>query len=172
MSDASNADSSNIGLFQSVGEVSHASSNPDTDADAVSAQDPYDHSSVSGAPSQGVPFALSPALISNAIIDYRTASGSKLFKGATAALLTLFNGKLEHLLQLFLGQLQDCAMIYGWEHILDVATNPHQPILGQLVNLIVHYRQITIEQVRVHAATYVNTPVRTAISCTCVACPP
>ena len=161
MSDASNADSSNVGSFQSVGDASHASTNPSVEADASNAQDQDDISSVSGVPSQGVPFALSPALVSNAIIDYRTASGSKLFKGATAALPTLFDGEPEHL-QLFLAQLQDRAMTYGWEHILDVATNPNQPILGQLVNLITHYGQVTIEQVRAHAATYVNTPVRAA----------
>ena len=86
MSDASNADSSNVGSFQSIGHASHASTNLSTDADAPSAQDQDDISSVS---SQGVvPFALSPALVSNAIIDYRTVSGSKLFKGATTALAT------------------------------------------------------------------------------------
>ena len=53
-------------------------------------------------------------------------------------------------------------MTYRWEHILDVVTNPDQPILGQLVNLIMHYGQVTIEQVCAHTATYVNTPVRTA----------
>ena len=85
-------------------------------------------------------------------------SGSKLFKGATAALPTLFDGEPEHL-QLFLAQLQDRAMTYGWEHILNVAMNPDQPILGQLMNLIMRYGQVTIEQVHTHTATYINTPV-------------
>ena len=47
-------------------------------------------------------------------------------------------------LQLFLAQLQDCTMTYRWEHILDMAMNPNQPILRQLVNLITHYRKVMI----------------------------
>ena len=70
MSDASNADSSNVGSFQSVED---ASNNPAAAAAAANTQDPDDLSSVSGAPSHGVPFAL-----------YRTASGQSEHVSSTA----------------------------------------------------------------------------------------
>ena len=90
----------NVRSFQRIGDPSNAGSVPNKD----NASAPDQLSNVTVASSNPVPFALSPALVSNAIINYRTASGSKLFKGATATLLTLFNREPQHL-QLFRAQL-------------------------------------------------------------------
>ena len=94
---------------------------PGQDTNAASAQDPDDLGSVSGAPSQGVPFMLSLVLVSNSIIDYRTASGSKLFKGATASLPTLFDGKPEH----HQGDNHGCPRQHTGNHVI----HPYSPLV-------------------------------------------
>jgi hypothetical protein len=67
---------------------------------------------------EGVPFALSPALVHNkAPINYRTAEGSKIFKGAIAPLPIQFDSTSDNL-QLFLDELRDRAFIYDWHDII------------------------------------------------------
>ena len=60
---------------------------------------------------EGVPFALSPALVHNkAPIDYRTAEGSKILKGAIAFPPIQFDCTSDNL-KLFLDGLRDRAFI-------------------------------------------------------------
>ena len=107
-----------------------------------------------------VPFALSPStLVSNVIIDYRTTSRSKLFKGASlqwGTRVVISNSSLHNCLKDCL-----CNDIQMGAHPClmypPMWTSPSA--LGQLVNLITHYGRVMIKQVCMYAATYVTTPV-------------
>ena len=65
------------------------------------------------------PFALAPALIGHAVIDYSTATGAKLYGKATESLKDQCDGQ-EGDLGLFLQQVKTRAEAYGWVHILAV----------------------------------------------------
>ena len=99
-------------------------------------------------------FALAPALIDNAVIDYSTAAGAKLYAKAMEALKDLYAGS-EGDLGLFLQQVKTRAKAYGWVHILAVPPDLAEP--DEMINILQHYGQITLEQVQVFAATYVET---------------
>ena len=105
------------------------------------------------------PFALSPALANQGVIDYTTSMGAKIRKAAIEPLDVPFDGKSANL-QTFLKQVQDRARDSGWNDILTIsdqaAENP------QNRNLITQHRMLTIENVRAAAAAYIGHPVRNA----------
>jgi hypothetical protein len=91
-----------------------------------------------------VTFALSPALTSNLLLDYRTGEGIKIYGKAAAPLDVLFNGDSGGL-RLFLSKVQQRATQFGWTTILQINK------AAQVYNLIENYGQVTIESVRLQA---------------------
>ncbi len=106
-------------------------------------------------------FALSPALINQGPIDYVTAKGSKLWRGAIKPLVKELFTLEAHRLRLFLTTLTERTMVYGWENILNIPVNAAVPG-GLAYSLLTHYGQVTLQQVKDHAATYINTQTRVA----------
>jgi hypothetical protein len=103
---------------------------------------------IAAAPGQPGPvlFALLPALATTVTIDYRTGEGIKLYGKAIAPLDTLFSGDAA-LLRLFLSKVQQRATQSGWTGILQVMQN------GARMSFIENYGQLTLESIRVQAAT-------------------
>jgi hypothetical protein len=100
-----------------------------------------------------VPFALAPALVDNNVIDYSQATGQKLYKSAIEALQDPYDGQ-EADLKVFLKQLETRAQMLGWTFILDVPRDLNAP--DDTINILTGYGCLTMEQVRAHAATYIN----------------
>ena len=114
-----------------------------------------------GPPAVVVQFALSPALCTpDAVIDYSTSGGAKLFASSTKALPTEYDLKPEGL-KLFLSQINDRSRVAGWSDILEIPV-----VLGAVpdvtVNLISQYGVVTMVQVRAHAESYNAVQCRTA----------
>jgi hypothetical protein len=106
-----------------------------------------------------VPFALAPALVDAEIINYSTSAGAKLYKSATESLATTFDCQPANL-KVFLTDLKDRAMITGWQNILDIPAILLEPTV--LTDLTTLYGQLSLEQVRAHALTYVTAQNRAA----------
>ena len=52
-------------------------------------------------------------------------------------------------------------MVYGWENILNIPVKV--AVQGGLTHLLLaHYGQVTLQQVKDHATTYINTQMRAA----------
>ncbi len=106
-------------------------------------------------------FALSPALINQGPIDYSTAEGIKLWRGAIKPLAKELFTLEPHRFKLFLSTLTERTMIYGWENILNIPVDAVVP--GRPAHtLLTHYGQVTLQQVKDHAATYINAQTRAA----------
>jgi hypothetical protein len=90
-------------------------------------------------------FALSPALATNATLDYRTGEGMKMYGKAIAPLDVLFSGDAA-LLRLFLSKVRQRATQSGWTGILQVTQG------GVQMSFIENYGQITLESIRLQAA--------------------
>ena len=105
-------------------------------------------------------FALAPGLADHAdVINYRTREGQKLYEMATKPLKDEFN--LDHgSLYGFLEQLSDRVRSSGWTDINHIP--PDLNDIDVVVNLITRYGNITLEQVRAHADTYVHGQNRAA----------
>lgn len=116
-----------------------------------------------GAPAQNAtPFALAPALIySVSIIDYTTAAGAKVYRAAVEPLATKFDCQAENL-KVFLNEVNDRATITGWYDILLVPPDVLSEDIMAVVDLTTAYGQLSLEQVRAHAATYIHREVRAA----------
>jgi len=119
-------------------------------------------------------FALSPALINQGPIDYSTAKGIKLWRGAIKPLAKELFTLEAHRFKLFLSTLTERTMVYGWENILNIPVDAAVQA-GATHLLLTHYGQVTLQQVKDHAATYLNTQTRAAqnniLLCTCLAHP-
>jgi hypothetical protein len=96
---------------------------------------------------ENIVFALTPARVSNDIIDYSTTSGQKLYKSAVAALKTDFDCQAANL-KVFLTELRDRSMQSGWESILEL---PHDEDADEVYNLIDDYGQISMDELLDHA---------------------
>ncbi len=106
-------------------------------------------------------FALSPALINPGPIDYATTKGIKLWRGAVEPLAKELFTLEPHQFKLFLSTLTKRTMVYGWENIINVPVDAAVQG-GPTHSLLTHYGQVTLQQVRDHAATYVNAQTRVA----------
>jgi hypothetical protein len=106
-----------------------------------------------------VPFALSPALVTNEVINYSTSDGQKLCNAAVVSLQDPCDGG-EDGLHIFLEQLKTRAECMGWMTILDVPPDLAQP--DEVINVISDYGQLSLQQIRDHATTYVQQQVRAA----------
>jgi hypothetical protein len=107
-------------------------------------------------------FAIAPALTDSAVIDYRTVSGSKLYRAATQKLAEPFNVTASDL-KPFLTDFGDRARFSGWRDVLAIPKDLDDPdIAGRdSTNLLTqHYGCITLKQVRDHALSYYLTKLR------------
>jgi hypothetical protein len=91
-----------------------------------------------------VTFALSPALASNALLNYKSGEGIKIYGKATAPLDVSFDGD-SGALRLFLNKVQQRATQFGWTGILQIAQT------GQTFNFIENYGQVNIASIRAQA---------------------
>lgn len=107
-----------------------------------------------------VPFALAPGLATGPnVIDYRNPQAQRQFREASKALNNKFDCGPTNMVR-FLRELQDRAQISGWTDILEVPLDLAHP--EETVLLTEAYGQISLEQVRAHAATYVAEANRAA----------
>jgi len=106
-------------------------------------------------------FTLSLALINLGPINYSTSEGIKLWKGATKPLAKELFTLEPHQFKLFLSTLTERTMVYGWENILNIPVNAAVQA-GPTNSLLMHYGQVTLQQVKDHTATYVNAQMRAA----------
>ena len=107
---------------------------------------------------QAVPFALAPAFANPDILNFSEPAAAKLFKSAIEPLSIKFDCSPENL-QLFLDQARDKSIVYDWLNILSI------PIGGDVAatkDLIESYGEISYEDVRNHALTYMNEDAREA----------
>ena len=103
-------------------------------------------------------FALTPALANRDILDYTSASGAKVYRGAIAPIAIEFDCKSENL-QLFLDQVRDRATTHDWNNILLV---PKGGNLEDPKDLIESYGEVSYEDVKASVMTYLNTETREA----------
>lgn len=107
------------------------------------------------------PFALAPALLNQAQPwDYSTREGHSIYKGACAPLPYKFEGKKSSLTA-FLLAVRTRAEQYGWQDIFEITIGQDANGANINRNLLTHYGEITLEQVRADA-DYIGTPSRNA----------
>ena len=111
-------------------------------------------------PVQPGPFALTPALANQNIIDLSSTKGIKLYKSITTPLDIKFDGSSKELV-LFMDELKHKADENGWNDMLLRVSDRH-PVNPTFRNLITNHRLIDIEDVRAHAQTYIGTQARVA----------
>jgi len=105
-----------------------------------------------------IEFALTPGqLRTDAIIDYSTVEGRKLYKSATEPLQSLHDLSADNLRD-FLKLLQHRVNVYDWNTILDVPIDDGHTF----VHLIRQYGGLTLEQVRTNSQAYIGNESRAA----------
>ena len=135
---------------------------PPAAADANVAAQPPVPAAVPAAAPLVVPFALTPGLATQGIIDFTSSDGKKFYYQATKSIFNdpdeKYDGSQEKL-QHFLYYVGLRATEYGWNEngILDIDLDN-----GETINLITRYGEVTLQQVVDHVATYMNTPCRAA----------
>jgi hypothetical protein len=103
-------------------------------------------------------FALAPAFANPDVLNYSDQSAAKLFKSGTDPLSIKFDCKPDNL-QLFLDQARDKAIVFDWLNILGI------PIGGDVAatkDLIESYGEISYQDVKAHALSYMNEDSREA----------
>ena len=111
------------------------------------------------APPAPAAFALGPGRSHN-VLDYDDpntgATATKLYNKAIAPLEDKFDGEADNL-AVFLASVRDRARRFNWHRLITVPIDD-----GTTRNLLTHYGQVSLENTRTHAMTYVNTPTRDA----------
>ena len=104
-------------------------------------------------------FALGPGR-SHALLDFDNpnagATATKLYNKAISPLEEKFDGEADNL-AVFLASICDRARHFNWHHLITVPIDN-----GTTRNLLTHYGQVSIENTRAHAITYINSPTRNA----------
>ena len=104
-------------------------------------------------------FALEPGR-SHAVLAYDDpnmgAMATKLYNKAISLLEEKFDGETDNL-AVFLASVRDRARRFNWQRLITV---PIDDVTTR--NILTHYGQVSLENTRTHAATYVNTPTRDA----------
>ena len=104
-------------------------------------------------------FALGPGR-SHAVLNFDDpntgATATKLYNKAIAPLDTKFDGEADNL-AVFLVSVRDRARRFNWQQLITVPIDD-----GTTRNLLTHYGQVSLDNTRTHAMTYVNTPTRDA----------
>ena len=104
-------------------------------------------------------FALGPGR-SHAILNFDDpntgAMATKLYNKAITPLEAKFDGEADNL-AVFLASVRDRAWRFNWHRLIAVPIDD-----GTTRNLLTHYGQVSLDNTRAHASTYVNTPTRDA----------
>ena len=104
-------------------------------------------------------FALGPGH-SHAVLDYDDpntgATATKLYNKAISPLEEKFGGEADNL-AVFLASARDRARRFNWQRLITVPIDD-----GTTRNILTHYRQVSLENTRAHAMTYINMPTRDA----------
>ena len=104
-------------------------------------------------------FVLGPGR-SHAVLDYDDpntgATATKLYNKAIAPLEATFNGEADNL-AVFLASMRDRTRRFNCHRLISVPIDD-----GTMRKLLTHYGQVSLENSRIHATTYVNTPTRDA----------
>ena len=104
-------------------------------------------------------FALGPGC-SHAVLNYDDPNtgmtATKLYNKAISPLKEKFNGEADNL-AVFLASICDRARHFNWHRLITMPINDRT-----IWNLLTHYGQVSIENTRAHATTYVNSPTRDA----------
>ena len=98
-------------------------------------------------------FALNPAGWDDAVIDYRTAAGAKLYRAAVKPISDKNYGCEPEALKVFLQDVEARVTEAGWETAINIPIDEEDE--DETVSLITNYGEITLEQVRAHAQTYI-----------------
>ena len=102
-------------------------------------------------------FALGPGR-SHAVLNFddpnTRATATKLYNKAISPLEEKFDGEADNL-AMFLVTVRDRAHRFNWHRLITVPIDD-----GTTRNLLTHYRQVSLENTRAHAVTYVNTPTK------------
>jgi hypothetical protein len=110
-------------------------------------------------PSQ-VLFALTPARVTNAVLDYNNNIATKIYKGAVMPLSPEIDVDAEGM-NVFLAALFSKTREHGWDPILEVPRDLQAPFLNP-VNVLTNYREVALEHLKAFASTYVARPTRVA----------
>ena len=104
-------------------------------------------------------FALGPGR-SHAVLNFDDpttgSTATKLYNKAIAPLEAKFDGEADNL-AVFLASVRDRAHRFNWHRLITVPIND-----GTTRNLLTHYGQVSLENTRTHATSYINTPMRDA----------
>ena len=104
-------------------------------------------------------FALGPGR-SHTVLNFDDpntgATATKLYNKAISPLDNKFDGEADNL-AVFLASVQDRARRFNWQRLITVPIDD-----GTTRNLLTHYGQVSLDNTRAHATTYVNTPTRDA----------
>ena len=104
-------------------------------------------------------FALGPGR-SHTVLNFDDpntgAMATKLYNKAIAPLEAKFDGEADNL-AVFLASVRDRARHFNWHRLITVPIDD-----GTTRNLLTHYGQVSLDNARAHATTYVNTPTRDA----------
>jgi hypothetical protein len=107
-----------------------------------------------------VAFALTPARVTNTVLDYNNNVAIKIYKSAVQPLSTAFDVDSEGL-NIFLAALYSKAREYGWDTILEIPRDLQAPLID-LGNILTNYGEFDLEHLRAFVSTYVATPTRVA----------
>ena len=102
-----------------------------------------------------VPFALTPALVNNDILDYTDQGTIKSYYRAIEPLDPVFDVE-GGTLKLFLENVKQRAESFNWMSTLTIPKN------GQQLNLIADYGALSLQDVNDHAQTYIGQHLRNA----------
>ncbi len=117
---------------------------------------------VASVPQANPRFALTPALAGHDILDYTSAAGAKTFEAAIRHLNEVHYDCTSKGLRNFLEDTAERAANFGWNiSILDIPDDVTN-VLGPSKNFLKQYGEISLDHIRKHAKTYVNTQTRAA----------
>ena len=104
-------------------------------------------------------FALGPGR-SHAVLNFDDpntgTTATKLYNKAISPLDTKFDGEADNL-AVFLASIRDRARRFNWQQLITVPIDD-----GTTRNLLTHYGQVSLDNTRAHAMSYVNTSTRDA----------
>lgn len=102
-------------------------------------------------------FAITPAVAKKQALSYANGEDSKIFKSGAMKLTVDINGTAENL-NLMLAAIEDRAVQNGW---LDTILNIYNS-QGEAKDLLTHYGELSIDEIRQHVLTYIHKNTRAA----------
>ena len=109
-----------------------------------------------------IPFALSPALATDDVIDYSSKTGATIWREATAKLAEESFDCDANSMRDFLELVRTRAETMGWDNsVLAIPRDPDHPE-GEVIDFFKHYGKLTLANLRTVASVYVATQTRFA----------